>query len=435
MELDINRPASDHSSSFQDYQYLNIDLCLELIFPYLSWIDLVNVADSCKQMKYAAEIEFFRKYKNCESYCGILPCTGSHYFSIRNEITIYDPKICLKILRNFGHLVFKLELSVGLGIKMHLERYVDEFCANHITHLKLTNYYSTAFDISENFRNSFPNVEYFYLNGRIRVGQIGFHQFFPKMQTLSIQGFKNFDHCWLASHFPNLENLFLHNERDLYSTEFQVDIILDAIKLNPQLRDIRLGESISSKPIILQTISEMCKSIEKLCVWIDELNHDYDLIHFNSLKTLEVNLQLWSYLSLRAFHFDALESLYIKSPIRYNLDVECIERHPSITKLYFDYYFKGELYYDDITAEAFAFVKEIEVFWTISTEDAISFLDNLRSLEKLTIRFYLTSSERHSAFNEFKRLVHHRKNILLEIEQLDELGESSIQKAICRKKL
>lgn len=136
---------------------------------------------------------------------------------------------------------------------------------------------------------------------------------------------------------------------------------------------------------------------------------------------------------LDAFHFDALESFYIESKLMNEFDADFIERHPSITKLYF-YNFKSRYYDKTYVAEAFACVTEIEVFNYISTEDAISFLDHMRSLQKLTIRFNLTYGDiRVSDFNEFKRLMHHRQNISLEIKK-KEINERTIMKAICQKK-
>lgn len=58
MDLDNDQQYS----SFQDIQHLNIDLCLELILPYLNVQDLANCADTSKQMRRAAEIIFAHKY-------------------------------------------------------------------------------------------------------------------------------------------------------------------------------------------------------------------------------------------------------------------------------------------------------------------------------------------------------------------------------------
>lgn len=43
---DEHQQLDQQNSSFPDFQHLNIDLCLELIFPFLSLNELSNVADT-----------------------------------------------------------------------------------------------------------------------------------------------------------------------------------------------------------------------------------------------------------------------------------------------------------------------------------------------------------------------------------------------------
>lgn len=435
MKLDTKEQLiDDYYSSFPDFQHLNIDLCLELIFPYLSLVDLVTVSDACKQMKYAAQIEFLRKYKNYKLHWILIPYPTPRTeeppidLSRDHEILLHGGKICFRFLRNFGHLLSKLVLYTGHWKCM--EQYVNKYCADYLTHLKLDYLCSSdELDISENFQKPFPNVHCVHLNGWIRTGQNGFDYFFPKLRTLSVKGFEVKDQWWLATHFPHLENLFLYHESSYCYTKFSIDIILYVIKLNPQLRDIRLGLSLKSHPIILQTISETCKSLEKLCIWIGY--HDkFDFLRFNNVRILEV----WSEenVTFDAFHFDALESFYFHSMTMRWFDENFIERHPSLTKLQF-YTFKNEHSGSEYMSIAFARIKEIEVFNNISAEDAVSFLDNLKSLEKLTITFKIYIERYTLAFNEFKQRIQHRQDISFEIQRKELYAGIIEMKVICKK--
>lgn len=52
---DSEQLDEEQYSSFSDFRQLNMDFCLELVCPYMDVNDLSSVADSCKQMKRAAE--------------------------------------------------------------------------------------------------------------------------------------------------------------------------------------------------------------------------------------------------------------------------------------------------------------------------------------------------------------------------------------------
>lgn len=149
------------NSSFQEFQHLNIDLCLELIFPYLDVSDFGNVADSCKQMKRAAEIVFAHKYgRNVFLHERRRKWISAYsVLTHRNLIYIHDPKMCYQVLRSFGHLISKLHLECYESNDLfltHLDEYVTKYCANYITELEFT-------DRKRSFENFQMLKKFFYV--------------------------------------------------------------------------------------------------------------------------------------------------------------------------------------------------------------------------------------------------------------------------------
>lgn len=57
--------CEDAEEEFQSFNLTTInDDCREHIFTFLNWEDLLNLAETCKQLSKAARDFFSRKYKN-----------------------------------------------------------------------------------------------------------------------------------------------------------------------------------------------------------------------------------------------------------------------------------------------------------------------------------------------------------------------------------
>lgn len=129
-------------SSFPDFQHLNIDLCMELIFPYLNLTGLLNAADSCREMRGAAENTFAQKYRNTLVWIDIRESNNPfEYDTFLDTLYVRGPKICLKVLRCFGQLISKLKLTyryerTAESIYIHLDQYVIDYCAKHIKEIE-----------------------------------------------------------------------------------------------------------------------------------------------------------------------------------------------------------------------------------------------------------------------------------------------------------
>lgn len=121
-------------SIFDEYKDLNIDLCFEIVFPYLDVRDLVNVADSCKVMKTMAELTFHRKYRKAWNF--ILSPNGhssKHEVQSQNQKDLLDMKTCFGFLRCFGHMLSNLKLNNDHSSFLQssrLNEYVIKYCVS-----------------------------------------------------------------------------------------------------------------------------------------------------------------------------------------------------------------------------------------------------------------------------------------------------------------
>lgn len=234
---------------------LNID-CLEHVFFYLGADDLVNVADTNKLMKKAAELAFNGKFRNKLVY--IQPRTSKNlkefnvikYEACKWAIHLHDMKLCFGFLRCFGHLTKKLKLayfSAPSKLQPNFDQYVIEYCADYLTEVTI---YGTN-NVLRGLNKPFPMVEKIgFLDSKLDSQMTSFNYLFPKMRSLDFIetitgciGTKIENPVCIAQHFLNLEHLsILISSRD--RTQFREEHVLAAARLNPQLRSLSLHPDI-----------------------------------------------------------------------------------------------------------------------------------------------------------------------------------------------
>ncbi|XP_055322231.1 uncharacterized protein LOC129578118, partial [Sitodiplosis mosellana] len=278
---------------------VNLD-CLEKIFRLLDLKDLVDVAESNKYLKIAADMVFNRKYRTKVVLNNFNKTVAE---PIRSPIDHLDYihvqtlKCCFKILRLFGNYITIVEIRANpFGIhspsfNVNCERlvhYVNKYCLNSLILFEVNR-------PSDNFlsavKNAFKNVEHV----EIRAGNVTselplqIKRVFPKMRQLVL-----FPYQFLNSKFikyPYLENLHMNvfEKDDLYETSVRTAIIS-----NPQLRCFRLTEC-CCEPRILKLISIKLKNLETLDIryflgHFNDFNLFYDVpIQFNKVEELSVS--------------------------------------------------------------------------------------------------------------------------------------------------
>lgn len=347
MDLGEQRNQDEQYTSIQD---LNMDLCFELIFPYLDVSDLVNVADSSKQMKEVAELTFFRKYRKLiiEVCMRMEKDIPKYEIDARDDyLILWDLKTCFGVLRCFGTLISKLSLNYFYKFTSdriqhsRLSQYVMAYCVNNVTELEIFN---NEQELSS-LQKPFANVETVRLVDCILDGSsMRLNEWFPKMRNLEfVKGRGHFwkwdtktdDPSFIIAHFPNLEHFgvyVVNNE----NVGFHEDIVLATLRLNPQIRSLSLHlHSVLDLdaciwPKLFREISESCDHLENLKIVGTFGKEDDDLIHFKNLKSLHIS----SIHPLRMIPFicDKLEYFCINSGI-YNQILKFLQNNPSISKL------------------------------------------------------------------------------------------------------
>lgn len=261
--------------------------CLEKVFRYLSLGDLLNVADSNKQLRAAAELTYFYKYgkkKICVNY-GVILINNKREpdIEMKDDIEINDWKRSYQILRCFGHLISKLEFNMilimfCLSIKsekfrdsfQHVINYVNEYCADSLTELDA---YGLVDGILDHLQKPFQLVENLHIGGNFKKNLLT--NLFPKVRSLV------FCYTWcpdlmsIDSHFPCLESMDLCH----YFAEDPIEIdkaskhyarIYSFLHLNPQLQSLELPHHWREKlPSNDQRVrSESPKTLIKRQIWI-----------------------------------------------------------------------------------------------------------------------------------------------------------------------
>lgn len=410
--MDSSVDEQQQYSSFPDFQHLNIDLCLELICPYLDLSDLSSVADTCMQMRSAAELTFAHKYRKqfiCirDSEAGFSQCRIysldrilAKAIGFDSKIVISKPKTCFRVLRCFGQMISKLccvECPSSTGaLWCNLEKYVAKHCASYITQLEIWNR-RTSF---VNLEAVFPNVEklsLIYCN--LNKTTTEFNKRFPQMRSLDFIAASTMgvitavaDQRCIVDHFPNLEHLSLDFSSERIENTFHEETVLNALDLNPKLRSLSLVsnyDEISQE--FIQQVSRKCELLGALQLNGPSLRFS-DVIHFENLKYFRYSNFGGLLCSPILLTFNALETFECSNHNSEALSFifEFVRRNPSISKMKFTTS-SNCLTHDKITEmkNAFAFVKELEIniFVVHSSAGEISFLVKcLKSIHKLTLK-------------------------------------------------
>lgn len=320
-----------------NHQSLNIDLCLELIFPYLDVEDLVRAADSNKQMKDAAELTFSRKFgKNSFVFHSktqdVLKSTGR---------TIYlDVSSIFGVLRCFGHLISKLMLDYYFSSPLvcsRLDLYVIKYSMNYVKELEIHGYENAL----KNIQQPFPNVENIrFISCDLDESSTRLNEWFPKLRSLEfVRDFqvctKIDDQYCIAAHFPHLEHLSVHISNDLEVPGFREETVLAALKINPKIRSLCLNSFDYNLPLnFFQNISETCAFLETLEI-NGNLSEFNDMVRFKTVKTFSI-YPMGCHIKSIPFVFDALETFNWKVPSSIEEFIfDFIQNNPSIKKFSF----------------------------------------------------------------------------------------------------
>ncbi|XP_055306315.1 uncharacterized protein LOC129570649 [Sitodiplosis mosellana] len=253
---------------------VNVD-CLEHIFKNLSLIDLLNVADSNKQLKPAADLVFASRYG--KQWIFIL----SRYKSILIfERNMYPPTVQiprsfrLKLLRCFGHLITKLDITHD----KHMDAYVNEYCAESLVEIKFQRCKASTLD---DLKKPFTQVKTLCFDSCKLGSKLSeLDKWFPKVRRLEFT-----DRNETAVHFPHLQHLTLSLPID---TNNRLNNLSELLRLYLNTRSLSIIGYFEFK--YLQSVSEHLQHLERLDInpfgYFSNVGND--TVHFPNVKKLKL---------------------------------------------------------------------------------------------------------------------------------------------------
>lgn len=318
--------------------------CLEHIFMYLDFDDLLNVADASKYLRLATITPFTRKYgwkqiQIRQTTSDVVMDTERDHIKIRNS------KMIFQMLRCFGQMISKLKIFYVEGSYYDHRNYcrvldyVNEFCAESLT--------SIRFDPTvrfESIKQPFANVEEISisLTNSSLLEKKSLSAVFPKLRRLifPIQSFEFDFSSAIREYFPNLQ----HFEVDLCASLDSKHAIIDGLRLNSHIKSLRIGIPNFNT---LEEISEHLQSIENLDVFmkvyrpLDGSQFNSSSIRFSNVKKFSIHFELyvWTWtLRKLPFLFDQLKEFALSGRFQYNdFYNEFLNENPTIEKLTLDY--------------------------------------------------------------------------------------------------
>lgn len=326
------------------------DDSLFLIFNKLGTADLVKLLE-IPQFASAVWMVFRQRFNKVpvviKGAFSTDSVSGEHIFKqIRvsdDAIVIEDFEEAAEILRNFGHIIKKLDI---LPLRGWSEEYVEQICELIKLHCSETLQSIYFHDIDEDIYNKltvpFKAVETVglmsrYNNTKLISSEFGFNNLFPAIQNLYMDSYNN-----LGSSHTDTTDYVMPNLKHIQRTDKGYDSVLDRtqfgniIKSNPQITSIVVR---SVNPESLEFLSRHAPNLEFLQFvdYFDQPGDDFTNIRFDKLK----NLRLMGYIP-RRFACDNLEEIFVATPASFSLLMDFITNRVNLKKFHCNGYLEND---------------------------------------------------------------------------------------------
>ena len=185
------------------------------------------------------------------------------FFFSGESIRISDFKMCLRLIRCVGHLISKLylhkydvldklncvdsikEFGVIKGVEIfakntkmyrRLCKYTNEYCAEYLEELSIFQN-----DCLDYFDKPFPNLRRFNIRHHKSTKMVCVSKLISHMKLLD-HLYEGVSYNGYTKHFPNLERLSITHrlKSDLFFSPACYNILIELLRLDPQLKEIRL---------------------------------------------------------------------------------------------------------------------------------------------------------------------------------------------------
>lgn len=353
--------------------------CLEHVFQYLDFDDLVNIVDVNKNTTEAAELVFKRRY--LQFSMGISDQLSSRPIQVdeaAKRIIITSASIGLKVLRYFGHLVTKFDMRYIGRNWTEVVRLMNEQCSAQLTEISLTHCNNETFSSIE---KQFTTVEVL----RITCSPLGkcvkLNEWFPSLKRLELI---HSSRCVQVECIFPLKNYFIVDVEDscLNTAEFE-----EMITSVPELETLALSGGVDAHT--LKFISENLRDLKNLFLWDFCLETEpEEPIIFEGVEVLSIETGLLGFLPDEIpFEFDKLTELRLFSD---ELDCEWLNfamRHKELTKLQLYSFLKPEVNDDQLAelAESLQQLTELDVNADVSADGLMHFLSKCKSLKMIRV--------------------------------------------------
>lgn len=322
---------------------LNID-CLECVFDYLELIDLISVASSNKRLGKVANLVFARQHsKRCFQFQNQRLYPDPRLYGV--SYMINDLKTSLKLLRCFGHLIFRLEFiqnkiitPENTEIAYHMLNYINKYCANSLQNILIDN---AQISVLERIEEPFTKVFNLYYTNCNVFAQDSFNRLFPNMTNLYAV-FQHNDEPMThqygqrINHFPRLKALGILNN---YSPMVpNIENTSSILRSNPQLTSLMIRNydqyNLLLDSDVFRNALKCLQNLEKFIFHVDALSTDLndDIIQLNNLNDFTLFLEAPKTNEI-PFLFPKLETLTLQCAHVSDGCYQFIGKHPKILDL------------------------------------------------------------------------------------------------------
>lgn len=242
--------------------------CLEKIFKYLNYDDLLNVAEANLHLREIAIVVYRLKYGRVKVFIQDIRISVIRLLEYTDRcgkrVDIGDLKTSFKLLRYFGSSISNLSVSQPDGDPRYtpefynisytrLLTYINQYCSESLTRITFRGTFGLDLEVNNSL------VQFYEPFMRVHSIEIGrgfnfnrnFLWLFPNIQNLyyNISNFDDFEYIRLASinhHFAHLDCLEIGFDRGNFSKLKMTDpkcmqlvpILSSVLRLNPQVQTL-----------------------------------------------------------------------------------------------------------------------------------------------------------------------------------------------------
>lgn len=295
--------------------------CLERVFEFLDFRDLIYLAEANKHLGVAAETVFIRKLKRRMIVVKIKnPSVRRHKIDIRSDLDVYDdvirirsPLLAIQTIRRFGPSIpeIRLKSDESSFFREKFFVHINKYCYKTLNTLIINGDYSNMFGAMENL---FENVEKFtYHEGTIGRGCEQFNRIFPHLHHLKVIDSVISDWNYILYNFPKLD-AFTFNYDLNFPTNFTDNYLKTIITLNPQLESFELISYY--EPSIWRFVNAKLKNLKSIYVSYSPphaKNYTGGSIQFNTVETFDVLSEVGTDThSIDVFSFKCLKKMTVR---------------------------------------------------------------------------------------------------------------------------